>query len=730
VVRRSCPWGVAVFRYVVRVVVAAAITPALVALGAVGAGTAGATPNVVPISGTSTLASIYCRSANWCLAVGRGTFTISVDGQDGGVQYVPDEATEGINLYAMACPTTADCFAVGYWNGTVPNPPGGSDGVVVPFIYGAVQTPIEVPAVSALNAIACTPGTTSCTAVGYETLSFTVKPYQEAALVNLDNGNPTGAVQDLPSMYTLSGVACPSAGSCLAAGEDSSSGTGDLLAIDAGVPQTPQNVAGTYALNAITCAAAAQCWASGSSTGSQEILPVVNGTPGTLTAVSGVSNIDSITCPSTAQCYLSGAASSGGYVAAVTNGTAGTPQIDISPAGSSVNDLSCVSAGQCVGAGRESGVNASGVLVTSAAPTPAPAISSVAFSGSGYGVKVTVKGTNFGDWAPSASPDSPTTCVSTRPISYDYAQGVLDFNDSTGGWDAGGPGDCIGLIVASWSNTKVVLEFGAAYVWPLLNAADKYQVSVLGATYSGTASVPSVPAPSITSVVVSNFGSASPTVTVSGSNFGTRIPVPSPGTPLTCVPGDTSYDYTDYELYFSDLTNSWNAGQDPSCIGMIVHSWTPTQVVYGFGADYQPYMGIGDGIQQTVLSASFNGSAANPAPPAITGLTVTGSKAAPVVTITGSGFGTSPPAPGGQPACVSGDTSDTYETGILSFTDNTNGVLGGLVGGCLGLVVKSWTTTQVVLGFGAQYPQTSEISAGDSVTLTVLGTSFSAKAKV
>jgi hypothetical protein len=121
----------------------------------------------------------------------------------------------------------------------------------------------------------------------------------------------------------------------------------------------------------------------------------------------------------------------------------------------------------------------------------------------------------------------------------------------------------------------------------------------------GAFKVPGTPAPSITGVTLS--GSASdPSITVTGSGFGSYPPI---GTPETCQSGDTGDDYGSAGLWFSDITQGWTAGQAGDCIGLIVTSWSSTQVVYGFGNEYGNYSPIqsGDQAEAGVQGATFAG---------------------------------------------------------------------------------------------------------------------------
>ena len=112
----------------------------------------------------------------------------------------------------------------------------------------------------------------------------------------------------------------------------------------------------------------------------------------------------------------------------------------------------------------------------------------------------------------------------------------------------------------------------------------------------GAFEVPGSAPPAISGVTVSGT-SANPTVTVTGSGFGASPPI---GTPETCESGDTGDDYGSVGLWFSDKSAAWTAGQAGDCIGLIVSSWSDTQVVYTFGNEYANYPAVGSGTQAEV----------------------------------------------------------------------------------------------------------------------------------
>jgi hypothetical protein len=152
----------------------------------------------------------------------------------------------------------------------------------------------------------------------------------------------------------------------------------------------------------------------------------------------------------------------------------------------------------------------------------------------------------------------------------------------------------------------VVFTFGNEYSnYGPIKTSDQIEVIVQGASDTVSASFPS--APSISGVALTGTPAA-PTVTVTGSNFGATAPS---GTAETCNAGDTGDDYANYGLYFQDTTENWGAGQTGNCIGLLVTSWSATQVVFTFGNEYSNYGPIktSDQIEVIVQGASDTVSA-------------------------------------------------------------------------------------------------------------------------
>jgi hypothetical protein len=146
--------------------------------------------------------------------------------------------------------------------------------------------------------------------------------------------------------------------------------------------------------------------------------------------------------------------------------------------------------------------------------------------------------------------------------------------------------------------------------------------------------------PTITGVSLTGTPAA-PTVTVTGSNFGSTPPT---ATAETCQPGDTGNIYTGSGLVFQDLSGGWGAGQPGDCIGLSLTSWSSTQAVFSFGSQYANFgpINAGDQIEATIQGASDTVTAAftSGSVPTVTGVSPNSGPVAggTKVTLTGTGF--------------------------------------------------------------------------------------------
>ena len=134
---------------------------------------------------------------------------------------------------------------------------------------------------------------------------------------------------------------------------------------------------------------------------------------------------------------------------------------------------------------------------------PPPTVSSVTFTGGSDspGPTVTVTGSGFGSDPPPGLDNSTTSCGSFEENGDLYVEAFY-FMDTTNAWGAGEGtppgGDCIGIVVQSWSDTQVVFTFGSVYADDdfgdyMADQGDGFTLYVEGTPFSGTVSYPVIP---------------------------------------------------------------------------------------------------------------------------------------------------------------------------------------------------------------------------------------------
>ena len=137
------------------------------------------------------------------------------------------------------------------------------------------------------------------------------------------------------------------------------------------------------------------------------------------------------------------------------------------------------------------------------------------------------------------------------------------------------------------------------------------------ATILGTAVAASASQPNITSVSFAGTagpGVASPTVTITGSGFGTA-PKGTSDNNTSCGAYSANGKVYGTKLYFLDDAN-FEAGYSDSsganCIGITVASWSPGKVVLAFGNAYGTfarwYLANGDGYALSLKNALWGGT--------------------------------------------------------------------------------------------------------------------------
>jgi len=336
------------------------------------------TPNPVGAS-ASELVGISCPATNACVAVG-GAGEVFGDifplaerwnGSSWAIGTTPyPSGAKVVSLSGVSCPSTTSCFAVGFyensskvdvtlaehWSGsswaieTTPNPSGA--------LY------------SDLSSVSC-PSTTSCFAVGEYDNSSKV----DVTLAEHWNGsswaigttpNPGGALGS-----ELAAISCPTTTSCFAVGYYENSAkvdvtlaehwSGSSWAIE--TTPNPSGALGSY-LSGVSCPSTGTCTAVGEYENSSKVDVTLaehwNGSSwaiGTTPNLSGAlgSQLDAISCPTTTSCsavgYYENSSKVDVTLAESWNGTIWAVQSTRSPAYSSLYGVSCPPSGACSAVG-------------------------------------------------------------------------------------------------------------------------------------------------------------------------------------------------------------------------------------------------------------------------------------------------------------------------------------------------------------------------------------------
>ncbi len=324
------------------------------------------------------------------------------------------------------------------------------------------------------------------------------------------------------------------------------------------------------------------------------------------------------------------------------------------------------------------------------------AINRVTIGGTVAQPTVTVTGSDLGSQAPS-------TAAGCGATGMDFAH--IQFSDTTQSWNAGHTGNCIGLQVTTWTSSEIVFGFGnfygsnSAYQ---LNSGDQYSLDVLGTQATGTVGYSTITGVSVT-------GTATvPTITVTGSNLGAA--------PVGLAPGCGDWGEVFTGVRFVDITNGWDAGEPPDCLGLTVTLWTNTQVVFGFGSGYSSYNPTvnGDQFLVSLFGVTASGTVTTLFPYVVFGGTSTN----PTVTVSGTNL---PSEPIGTPAQCGGQDFSS-----VLFQDVTAGWAAGYGPDPqnmdqIGLIVSTWTPTEIVFTFGFCSNSHGPLNYGDAYTLNLTG---------
>ena len=147
------------------------------------------------------------------------------------------------------------------------------------------------------------------------------------------------------------------------------------------------------------------------------------------------------------------------------------------------------------------------------------------------------------------------------------------------------------------------------------------------------------PHPLISTVAFSRVGTT-PTVTISGTGFGTEANLGAPTLASTCAGGPATGDDYASNLYLSELNGKWGAGQGPPAAcdyyGLLISQYSATRIVFTLGSEYPTYgrLKLGNYFKLHVLGAGITGVVASA--PAITRFQPPSGRVGTIVTVEGT----------------------------------------------------------------------------------------------
>ncbi len=252
--------------------------------------------------------------------------------------------------------------------------PGAGAGT--PLATAATITDLADPAMATgvLAAVAC-PSATTCLGVGSGPLQGATA-VASAADGAWTWGPLTPSSGDTGNFFSWSGVACPSATTCLAVGTDNTSGVVTTATLAGSTwawtpaSEVPSDASGTGSLAAVACPSATTCLAVGGDGNNLGIVDQASLTsagwtwsPATslIPPSSGTGTLSAIACPSATTCVAVGTDGSEGVTATATSGAAGwtwSPEVRVdlgqaSPGLGGLNAVACPSTTTCVAVGSD-----------------------------------------------------------------------------------------------------------------------------------------------------------------------------------------------------------------------------------------------------------------------------------------------------------------------------------------------------------------------------------------
>ncbi|MGZ4308156.1 MAG: OmpL47-type beta-barrel domain-containing protein [Gaiellaceae bacterium] len=295
------------------------------------------------------LTQVECPSSSICYAVGdRGNIQKSTDG--GQTWSWEFGTTYGNPMYGLSCPSTTTCYATDIYAHVFKTTDGGAT-------WAAQVTPITTPYApvvaetggpnpwGGLTGISC-PSAGTCVGVGiYASVTGQTNPNPDPPIVTTTDGGTTWTrqVSGAGTGNFLQAVTClPGTTTCWAVGR-----AGKIETTTDLVTWTAQTSGTTNYLNSVYCSSASFCIA----VGQNGTVDVYNGTTWTATTANGgTGTLADVTCDGgSLVCYATG--KQGITLLTTTGGSSWTIQAGGGSQANQLNGISCPSTGTCYTAG-------------------------------------------------------------------------------------------------------------------------------------------------------------------------------------------------------------------------------------------------------------------------------------------------------------------------------------------------------------------------------------------
>jgi hypothetical protein len=185
-----------------------------------------------------------------------------------------------------------------------------------------------------------------------------------------------GTVHVVPGTGYLRSFACPSRGSCIAAGAISKGGLlggGVVVPVSGGKPGAAEAVRGSVVFGSVACPSPKHCLAVGGTNTAGAVVPITGGRPGKLVTVQGTGDVYGVSCGSASSCWATAINSQStqaelvhivnGAVAKV-DGLKGSNPFMFSGSEGGAPSPFCTSATSCLAVGTGGQSNGPGLVLT------------------------------------------------------------------------------------------------------------------------------------------------------------------------------------------------------------------------------------------------------------------------------------------------------------------------------------------------------------------------------